>query len=234
MALRPHVMEKTITAHFELPYLLYLPPDYQDEGATKWPVLFFLHGAGERGSDLTLLTKHGPIAQAQGGREFPFIMVAPQCPLDWTWDRSLDQLDCLLEEIIASYAVDTERICVTGLSMGGYGTWHWGARHADAFAALVPICGGTMPLMGFPEKIALLKDVPVWVFHGVDDQVVPVACSEELVTVLESLDAPVRFTKYTGVGHHSWDRAYAEPELIPWLLDQRNTQFRLEKGDFRA
>ncbi|HHT91190.1 MAG: dienelactone hydrolase family protein [Bacillota bacterium] len=231
MALLTQAIEATITQRFRLPYFLYLPPDYPGEASQKWPVVFFLHGAGERGADLSLLPRHGLMAQVQKGREFPFLLVAPQCPVDCTWDRILDQLDCLLEEIVREYDVDVERIYVTGLSMGGYGTWHWGARHPKAFAGLVPICGGTMPLLGFPEKIAVLKDVPVWVFHGVDDQVVPVARSEELVHVLTTLGAPVRFTKYGGVGHNAWDRAYAEPELIPWLLELRNTQFCLEKSD---
>lgn len=229
MALKSQTLVRTISKHVELAYSLYLPPGFESASSIKWPVVFFLHGAGERGTDLSLIQKHGLVQQVHEGQDFPFILVAPQCREDWTWDRSLDDLDCLLDEIIGIYPVDTERIYVTGLSMGGYGTWHWGARHPRVFAALVPICGGTMPLMGFPEKIAVLKDMPIWVFHGADDQVVPPARSEELVQVLLSLNAPVRFTKYAGVGHNSWRRAYEEPELIPWLLQQKNTRFSLEK-----
>ena len=231
MGLISKVVDKTITKRVQVPYFLYLPRDFEKEQSTKWPVVFFLHGAGERGNDLTLVGRHGLVQQVLDGREFPFIIVAPQCPNDCTWDRSLDELDCLLEEIIADYPVERRQIYVTGLSMGAYGTWHWAARHPHAFAALVPICGGAMPLMGFPEKVALLKDVPIWVFHGDDDQVVPVKQSEQLVEVLQNLNAPVRFTRYSGIGHNSWNRAYAEPELIPWLLAQRNTRFSLEKGD---
>lgn len=227
MLLTSHEIAGTITRSFRIPYVLYLPPSYQPEGGEQWPVVFFLHGAGERGADLSELGKHGLVRQVKEKRDFPFILVAPQCPLDWTWDRSLEELDLLLEEIITNFRVDMEQVYLTGLSMGGYGTWHWAMRQPNAFAALVPICGGTMPLMGFPQKIAALKHVPIWVFHGADDQVVPAARSQELVDVLTALDAPIRFTKYAGVGHHSWDRAYNESELIPWLLKQKNRQFAL-------
>jgi predicted peptidase len=224
-------VEKTVTKRISLPYLLYLPPGFEQEADRKWPLVIFLHGAGERGSDLALVTRQGMARLVQQGRDFPFIMAAPQCPPDCTWDRKLDELDCLLEEIIQKYPVQTEQIYLTGLSMGGYGTWHWAARHPRAFAALVPICGGAMPLTGFPERAAVLKEVPIWAFHGEDDQIVPVQRSAELVQVLEDLDAPVRFTRYKGVGHNAWNRAYAEPALFDWLLAQKNTGFSLEKRE---
>jgi predicted peptidase len=226
-------MKKTITTHLSLPYVLYLPRDFGEGQAKKWPLVIFLHGAGERGRDMTLLPRQGLVREVEEGREFPFIMVAPQCPIDWTWDRSLDALDCLLEEIMATQPIDTERIYLTGLSMGGFGTWHWACHQPRAFAALVPICGGAMPLMGFPEKVSVLDDVPIWAFHGADDQVVHVRQTEALVEVLKALDAPVRFTKYAGVGHNSWSRAYSEPELFTWLLGQKNKRFQFERGDCR-
>lgn len=221
MSLASHEIKGTVRREFRLPYLVYLPQGYGEQGGAKWPLVIFLHGAGERGTDLSALGKHGLVRYVQEGKDYPFVMVAPQCPEDWTWDRSLQELDLLLETILENYSVDTERIYLTGLSMGGFGTWHWAASRPDTFAALVPICGGTMPLMGFPEKISVLKHVPIWVFHGADDQVVSPSMSEQLVNVLQELGAPVRYTKYKGVGHHSWDRAYNEPELIPWLLQQK-------------
>jgi predicted peptidase len=231
LGLISQVFETTITRRLKLPYLVYLPQDFEAGGVKQWPLVFFLHGAGERGSDLTTLSRQGLVRLVQEGQQFPFIMVAPQCPEDTTWDRNLEALDCLLDEVLRTYPVDTKRIYLTGLSMGGYGTWHWAASQPRAFAALVPICGGAMPLTGFPERVTVLKDIPIWVFHGADDQVVPVSQSEQLVRVLESINAPVRFTKYAGVGHNSWNRAYAEPELIPWLLEQTNVHFHLEKGN---
>lgn len=234
MRLITHSLEKTITKHLTLPYRVYLPRDFSADQAKKWPVVIFLHGAGERGTDMTTLASQGLVREVEEGREFPFIMVAPQCPVDSTWDRNLDALDCLLEEVIATYPVDTKRLYLTGLSMGGFGTWHWASHQPQAFAALVPICGGAMPLTGFPEKVAVLKDVPIWAFHGADDQVVHVRQTEELVEVLEKLDAPVRFTKYAGVGHNSWNRAYSEPELFSWLLEQSNASFHFERENVRG
>lgn len=229
MQLLSHRMEKTITRHLCLPYLVYLPDGFSEASGETWPVVIFLHGAGERGSDTKLLSRQGLVRDVEEGREFPFILVAPQCPVDCTWDRSLDELDSLLEEILAKYPVDKERIYLTGLSMGGFGTWHWASHQPQAFAALVPICGGAMPLTGFPEKVALLKDVPIWAFHGADDQVVHVRQTEELVEVLQGLEASIRYTKYEGVGHNSWNRAYSEPELFTWLLGQKNTNFQWKK-----
>jgi predicted peptidase len=229
MTLIPQVFEKTITKRVHVPYYLYLPPGFEEDQAKKWPLVFFLHGAGERGTDLSLVGRWGLVQQIVEGKEYPFILVAPQCPDDWTWDHSFDELDHLLEQIIEEYPVEKEQIYLTGLSMGGFGTWHWAVHQPRAFAALVPICGATMPLMGFPQKVAILKDVPIWVFHGDDDQLIPVKESEKLVEVLQSVSAPVRFTRYPGVGHNSWTKAYSEPELIPWMLAQRNSNFSLKK-----
>lgn len=230
MSLQAREFTGTITEEFQLAYYLYLPPSYQQSETERWPLLLFLHGAGERGTDLSLVGKHGPVQQVREGRDFPFLIAAPQCPEHQTWDRLLPQLDLFLEELLAKYRVDVERIYLTGLSMGGFGTWHWAVHQPRAFAALVPICGGTWPLLGFPQRIAVLQELPIWAFHGADDQVIPAARTEELVEVLQELGAPVRYTKYAGVGHHSWERAYNEPELIPWLLQQRNPNFQLTRA----
>lgn len=220
-------MRRTLRRELELPYFVCLPRDFDSEQATKWPLVVFLHGAGERGSDLELIKKQGLVKQIAAGQDFPFILVAPQCPQDWTWDRSLDELDALLAEIIHLYPVDQERIYLTGLSMGGFGTWHWASRRPRAFAALVPICGGAMPLLGFPEKVVELKEIPIWVFHGKDDPVVPVERSVELVEALQAAGSDVQFTQYEAVGHDAWTPAYSNPELFSWLLAQRNRDFSL-------
>lgn len=223
-----NVFEKTITKYCKLPYLLYLPRSYEKDLDANVPLIIFLHGAGERGTNLSHVGRHGLVSEvAKQGGDFPFIMVAPQCPTETTWDFLLDELDCLLKELLTIYSIDKTRIYLTGLSMGGYGTWHWGVRQPHAFAALIPICGGTRSLLGFPERIAILRHVPIWVFHGADDQLVPVRESEKLVSILQNEAAPVRFTKYQGVGHHCWNRAYREPELFSWLLEQRNPRFNL-------
>ncbi len=230
MRLQAQLLQKTITKQLKLSYYLYFPPGYAPEGTEPWPLLFFLHGAGERGQDIKLVERHGLIRLVKEGREFPFIIAAPLCPENTTWDRNLESLDHLFQEIVQNHPVDQSRIYLTGLSMGGFGTWHWGAHQPRAFAALVPICGGTMPLLGFPDKVLLLKDTPLWVFHGEDDQVVPLRHSQELVDVLREAHSSLRFTKYEGVGHSAWQRAYAEAELIPWLLNQKNRHFCFEKN----
>lgn len=229
MPMENKLLKGTISRSFELPYYLYLPKGYDPQGSDTWPVVIFLHGAGERGTDLERLKRQGLVKQIAEGQEFPFILVAPQCLQNDTWDRSLDELDALFAELMDTLLIDRERIYLTGLSMGGFGTWHWAARRPQAFAALVPICGGTMPLLGFPERIGDLKDIPIWVFHGEDDQVVPIKMSAELVEVLVEAGSSVKFTRYPGVGHDSWSLAYDEPELFPWLLAQKNPRFNFEK-----
>ena len=154
---------KTITKDLSLGYLLFLPEGY-GEGGKKWPLMMFLHGAGERGSDLNLVKKHGPPRLIAEGRSFPFIIVAPQCPLERTWEPWL--LTVLLDQITAAHAVDEDRVYVTGLSMGGFGTWGLATHAPDRFAAIAPICGGGYPYLGFR-----LRRLPVWAFHGALDEV---------------------------------------------------------------
>jgi predicted peptidase len=153
--------QKTVS----LPYLLYTPKDY--EGFEKeFPLVLFLHGGGERGTDLDLVKLHGIPKKIEEGMELPFIVLSPQCPGNTIWENELDALHALLEKIIEEYQVDKSRIYLTGLSMGGNGAWHLAADYPSKFAAVVPICGWANPLFGFPERIQVLKDVPVWAFHG--------------------------------------------------------------------
>ena len=228
MLQQSHTMVKTIEKTLRLNYLVYTPSQVGEQTGKKWPLVIFLHGAGERGTDLNLVKKHGLTMMAEQGEKFPFILAAPQCPVESFWGRQLDALDGFLSELLRTYPIDTERIYLTGLSMGGFGTWHWAERRPNAFAAIAPICGGAMPMLGFPERIKKIKHVPVWAFHGDSDDVVPLASSQELVDVLRENNGNVRFTVYEGVGHDSWTRAYKEPELIPWLLKQRNEDFKFE------
>lgn len=228
MLQQSHTMVKTIEKTLRLNYLVYTPSQVGEQTGKKWPLVIFLHGAGERGTDLNLVKKHGLTMMAERGEKFPFILAAPQCPVESFWDRQLDALDGFLSELLRTYPIDTERIYLTGLSMGGFGTWHWAERRPNAFAAIAPICGGAMPMLGFPERIKKIKHVPVWAFHGDSDDVVPLSSSQELVDVLRENNGNVRFTVYEGVGHDSWTRAYKEPELIPWLLKQRNEDFKFE------
>ena len=155
--------------------------------------------------------------------DFPFIVVAPQCPWHTWWPELADSLDALLDEITQSYAVDPQRVYLTGLSMGGYGAWYLGATRPQRFAAIAPICGGGYWFHGFPDRVAALKDTPVWVFHGAKDDVVPLSASEQLVETLRASGGNVRFTVYPEAMHDSWTVTYNNPELYSWFLQhQRN------------
>lgn len=196
----------------KLQYWLYLPPSYREE-KKEWPLLLFLHGAGERGDDPELVKKHGPPRLIQEGRQFDFIVLSPQCPEGQWWSHEV--LSRLLDKIERRYRVDPDRIWVTGLSMGGFGTWDLAMSDPGRFAAIIPICGD-----GDVNKVDVLRDMPVWVFHGAKDDVVPAEKSENLVNRLLNIGAPVKFTLYDEAGHDSWTATYANPALWQWLEDQ--------------
>ncbi|HKJ67669.1 MAG TPA: alpha/beta hydrolase-fold protein [bacterium] len=159
----------------DIRYLLYLPEDYYQNANQRWPLVLFLHGAGERGTDLNLVTKHGPPKLAAAGERFPFIILSPQCPEDRRWKSG--PLKRLLDRVKLNFRVDETRIYLTGLSMGGYGTWHLAARYPEYFAAIAPICGA-----GDPEHAETLRDVPVWAFHGAQDEVFRLTASSRWLT----------------------------------------------------
>jgi predicted peptidase len=204
------VMEREVKVTVK--YLLYLPKDYDQK--ESWPLLLFLHGKGERGDDLDIVKKHGPPKLIEAGKEFPFIVVAPQCP-DIVWWQPVE-LKALLDEIVEKYKVDQDRIYVTGLSMGGFGTWTLAAYQPHRFAAIVPICGG-----GEPETARLFAQTPAWVFHGAIDPVVPLKSSGEMVEAMKKAGGTVKFTIYPDAGHDCWTEAYNDPKLYEWLLEQR-------------
>ena len=196
-------------------YLFFLPQDYGTDPAKAWPLVLFLHGSGERGTNVEDVKKHGPPKIVEAGKQFTFILVSPQCPSEKHWDAAT--LEALIEDVQARYHVDPDRIYVTGLSMGGYGTWDLVRHYPDRFAAIVPICGG-----GDPQSVKAFAHVPVWAFHGEDDPTVPIKRSEEMVDALKAAGDPeVKFTRYPGVGHNSWVKAYQDPELYEWLLSHK-------------
>lgn len=198
----------------KLPYnhLLFVPADY--EKREKWPLIVFLHGAGERGDDLDLVKKHGPPKIVEGKPDFEFIVVSPQIPANERFDA--EKVGQLVDQAVKSLKVDADRIYLTGLSMGGYGTWSTAAKYPDRFAAIVPICGG-----GDPETAERLKAIPCWVFHGAKDTAVSLQKSEEMVAALKKAGGEPKFTVYPEAGHDSWTETYNNPELYKWLLEQR-------------
>ncbi|GIO54321.1 GNAT family N-acetyltransferase [Paenibacillus cineris] len=206
-------LDKEITKRVKLDYLLHLPEAYESEPEKKWPLILFLHGSGERGSDVELVKVHGIPKLADQDPQFPFIAISPQCPEDSFWAMEEDALMALLEEVEDHYRVDPKRIYLTGLSMGGYGAWQLAAMYPDKWAAVVPICGGMEPK--YAEQI---KDIPIWAFHGAKDDVVPLSESEQIVKALEEIGGNVKFTVYPDANHDSWTETYANKELYTWLL----------------
>jgi predicted peptidase len=200
-----------------MPYLLYLPKEYGTK-ETNWPVMLFLHGRGESSGPLAIVKKWGPPRLVDRGEHLPYIVVSPQCPREDSWNRPTQQglLVKLIEEVSTKYKVDKKRIYLTGLSMGGYGSWRLAADHPDLFAAVVPICGG-----GDAKDGAKLKDLPIWIFHGTEDTSVPLKRSQDMVDAIkEAGGTRVRFTTLEHIGHVSWEAAYTSPDLYSWLNKQ--------------
>jgi len=210
-----------------LHYILTVPETKQAPEA-GWPLLLFLHGAGERGDDLALVAVHGPPKLVDEIPELSHcVLLSPQCPADRWWQA--DTLKALIDEVRADFDIDDARIYVTGLSMGGYGTWGLLAQYPDFFAAAIPICGGgdlgrlwSENESGFDlDGLLQAKDVPIHAFHGEADAVVSVEESRVLVHALEEVEGDVQLTAYPGVGHDSWTQTYADPALYTWLFAQR-------------
>lgn len=205
-------------------YLLYLPDGYEAD-TTRWPLMVFLHGAGETGDNVEKLKVHGPPKLIEQGKKYPFIVVSPQSPQHgWNADFVIK----LIRDIKKNYRVDDERVYLTGLSMGGFGTWHTAQTFPDVFAAIVPICGG-----GDPNTVWSLQNIPIWCFHGDKDDVVKLSNSQKMIDALEPLNNPnVKFTVYPGVAHDSWTQTYDNDEVYEWMLSHKRfkyTQVSLDK-----
>lgn len=199
-----------------LDYLIALPEGYQKDGEPV-PLLLFLHGAGERGKNLDLVKKHGPPKMIEKGHDFGAVVVSPQCPKDTWWTEHTDVLLGLIDKIEKEHNVDKDRIYVTGLSMGGYGTFALAAEAPQRFAAAVPICGGGTRMQAWK-----LTTLPMWVFHGDADKVIPVEESTRMVSIINQREGKnAKLTIYEGVGHNSWDRAYGDKAMWKWLFEQK-------------
>jgi predicted peptidase len=214
------VFEKMITKTVRCQYLLFLPESYGQK-KQRWPLILFLHGAGERGDDLNLVKKHGPPKIVEQRKDFPFIVVSPQCPAgDWWTDKN-EVLINLLDDVVARCDVDRGRIYLTGLSMGGFGTWALASAYPDRFAAIAPICGGGKVFMA--DK---LKDVPVWAFHGAKDPLVPLKESEDMVNAIKARGGDAKLTVYPDAGHDSWTETYNNQQLYDWFLQHRKSRIK--------
>jgi len=201
-------------------YLLFLPEGYGEDATKRWPLILFLHGAGERGSNIWMVAKHGPPKIDTSATNFPFIVVSPQCPNGQIW--SDDLVLALLDEIEAQYPVDLHHVYLTGLSMGGFGTWSLGLSHPERFAAIAPICGGgdyITPLLSEAHHKEALTSLGIWAFHGGKDPVVPTLESQRMVDYMKKLGVKdVKLTIYPEALHDSWTQTYSNPELFTWFL----------------
>lgn len=211
-AVTPGKFQRRITKTVSGDYLLYLPENYKPGARDRFPLMLFLHGFGERGSDLEKMKVHGPFKEIAKGRKFPFIIVAPQMPeTETSWD--VDKLSGLLDEIESKYRVDKTREYVTGISMGGFGTWALAAYTPKRFAAALPICGGGNFLTAYQ-----LKDLPMWAIHGDADPAVPIALDQAMVDAAKRAGCDIKFTIIPGGGHDVWTPYYEGTELYDWLL----------------
>jgi predicted peptidase len=227
-------LDRSLSLHGAIyKYQVFVPDNWSPN--QKWPMILFLHGAGERGTDGLIQTQVGIATAIRNDRSrFPAIVVMPQCLREHSWNKP-DMEEVALAALAAAsreFKGDRKRNYLTGLSMGGYGTWALAAAYPNKFAAIVPICGGILlpddsrkqpdsdriPYLEAAKKIG--TKLPIWVFHGDADPAVPVAESRLMVEALKAAGANVRYTEYPGVGHNSWDKAYADPELMTWLLSK--------------
>lgn len=195
------------------PFVSYLP---EIQTTDKMPLIIQLHGAGERGfgkDDLKLVDVHG-FSKLLNTSDYPCLFVMPQCPEDTFWAARVESIIKFVEQLKNEYNIDENKVYLTGLSMGGYGTWFTSMARPDLFTAIAPVCGG-----GMAWNAGVLK-MPVWAFHGSDDDVVSPIQSDEMVESLKANNLNVKYTRLDGVGHNAWDYAYND-ELIKWFLSQQ-------------
>lgn len=198
-----------------LNYLFYSPERSETDHQATFPLVLFLHGGGEGGSDIQKVKKNGLPMLIEGGRDFPFYVVSPQNPSQKQfWDDQ--QLIRLLDEILTDHPIDRSRIYLTGLSRGGYGAWRLAIQNPDRFAALVPISGG-----GPLPYVERIKHMPTWAFHGAQDPVIPVQESQRMIEALREAGGNAQLTVYPDAKHDAWSAAYEDPALYTWLLNQQ-------------
>jgi predicted peptidase len=213
---KPQTFESEVKLKVKYSYLLSLPDGYETTADKTWPLIVFLHGKGERGSNLELLKKHGPPKLIAAGKDLGAIVASLQCPDTEVW--SPHGVKAVTDHLASTLRVDKSRIYLTGLSMGGFGTLETATEYPDTYAAIAPICGGA----GIRNILAdRLKTTPVWIFHGDADPVVSPDYSKRFYDALIKAGAPAKLTMYPGVTHDSWTATYDNPEFWEWLMAQK-------------
>ncbi len=214
---RQTALRATVAGAYDFQYLQYLPPGY-GTGTAKWPLLIFLHGAGERGADVQRVAANGPPMLVERGRDFPCIVISPLCSESW-W--SPYTLRAFVADRIRELPVDPDRVYLTGLSMGGYGTWDLAELAPDLFAAIAPLCGA-----GDTTQAYKLRDLPVWAFHGVLDATVPVAGTQNMIQAIRQAGGSPSVTLYPDLGHDIWTITYNDEQLYTWMFAQNRASSR--------
>ncbi|MBX3396182.1 MAG: prolyl oligopeptidase family serine peptidase [Phycisphaerae bacterium] len=219
----PQLPDNFIEKRIQLPdrsewkYVVYIPPQYNDDPHHNWPVIVFLHGSAESGTDNIRQTQVGlPAYIRQNISNFPFIVIMPQARGMWFRGQNALAVWSALDTTLREYRTDRDRVTLTGLSMGGFGTWELATLQPDAFAAIIPVCG-VAPV----EYLSNIRELPVWAFHGSQDQNVPVSATREAVARLRELGAEPKYTEYAGQGHKIWDNVYSSKEVWKWVLRQK-------------
>lgn len=211
-----HHLKTEATISVDYQYLLFQPSNKENAENGLLPLIVFLHGAGERGDSIDLVKMHGPPKIVESDPNFPFMVLSPQCPAgDW-WQPAA--LDALVAEIVKTHPVDPNRVYLTGLSMGGYGTWDLALYNPSRYAAIAPICGAS-EINSY--VVGKLKGKPIWVFHGALDPVIPIGNSVRMVRALKAQGDKPLFTVYPEAEHDSWTAAYSNPKLYAWFLNHR-------------
>lgn len=201
--------------YFNFKYVKYLPKDYDEK--KNYPLVFFLHGAGERGDDLDVASRHGYAKHMrEDGADYPFIYIAPQCPFEKYWGCFTESLVAFLDYICEELPIDRDRIYLTGLSMGGTGTWMLAMAQPERFAAIAPICGSGICWNG-----GIIKHIPVMMYHGDLDEIVPISESVTMLKAISKNGGTAELKICYGYGHNAWDVAYAGDELMNWFFKHK-------------
>ena len=210
------IIKTDVDLPYEISFRTYLPEGYK-LGNANFPIVFFLHGVGERGNNLDLVETHGIPKLIKNNKRFPFITVAPQCPLFEWWSRPemTNSLINLVEKVIQTYKADKSRIYLSGMSMGGYGSIALANKRPDLFAAMISVCGGA----DF-DNFENLTKLPIWLFHGSEDDVHPASRSEKIYNQLKDINPDIKLTIYDGIDHNSWDITFDNDDIYDWLLSK--------------
>jgi predicted peptidase len=202
-------------------YLTYLPSEYQHDETKEWPLIIFLHGASLRGNNLEKIKKYGIPKLINEGKEFDFIIISPQCPLYQDWSSDI-WFPPTFDDIKKKFRIDTNRVYLTGLSMGGEGTWYISEQHPQIFAAIAPVCGQINHITSIERDVNKIAFLPIWIFHGAKDRVYSVEESDKMYGLLKKVNQNLKYTRYPDLGHGAThDTTYRSHGLYDWFLSHK-------------